>query len=171
MKKADKIKELFEICWNPKENFYFDNDFESKTQSQVKALSGFMPLFTKMLDQNRARDLFTNLENFWAPGGLTITDQPYSDSVSPWNYPLICAPYIYFVVKGLSDYEFMEDAADIGSNWLNMVYDIYKETGDMWEWYDVNEKSHRYSKSITNTPVMGWTAGTFISLLDVLGIE
>lgn len=171
LKRSDKIKELFEICWNPEEKFYFDNDFVSKKLSNVKALSGFMPLFAKLSDNNHARELFSHIKDFWAPGGLTITDQPYSDSVSPWNYPLICAPYIYFVVKGLSDYEFMEDAADIGTNWLSMVYDIYQETGEMWEWYDVNEKSHQYSKNIKNTSIMGWTAGTYITLLDTLGIK
>ncbi|MDZ7725872.1 MAG: trehalase family glycosidase [candidate division KSB1 bacterium] len=171
LKIGNKIKELIILCWNHQEQFYFDNNFEAKTQSPVKALSGFMPLFTKMIDQDRAKALFTNLKHFWAPGGLTITDQPYSESVSPWNYPLTCAPYIYFVVKGLSDYEFMEDAADIGTNWLNMVYDIYKNTGEMWEWYDVKNKRHQYTKDVENTPVMGWTAGTFITLLDTLGIE
>ena len=64
----------------------------------------------------------------------------------------------------------MEDAADLGTNWLSMVYDIYEQTGEMWEWYNVQDKSVTSPTGFENSPVLGWTAGTYIALLDTLGL-
>jgi neutral trehalase len=73
------------------------------------------------------------------------------------------------IIKGLSDYEYMEDAADIGFSWLDMVYEVYQQTGEMWEWYNVKEKSIKLA-SVENRAVLGWTARTYIALLDPLGL-
>lgn len=170
LKKSDQIKRLYDICWDDNINFYFDNNFAEKKLSPIKSLASFVPLFVKMIDNEKAALLQKHIKNFVAPGGLSITDKKYHDKTSAWDYPITCAPYIYFVTKGLSDYDFMEDAADIGTSWLEMVYQIYQQTGEMWEWYNVNEKSTNSTTGIKNTKILGWTAGTFIALLDTLGL-
>ena len=78
---------------------------------------------------------------------------------------------MYFIIKALCDYEFMEDAADIGTNWLDMVVEIYESTGELWEWYNVVDKTPSEPKGINNNPIMGWTAGTYIALTDALGLD
>ena len=65
----------------------------------------------------------------------------------------------------------MEDAADIGTNWLTMVHDIYEQTGELWEWYNVKDKNTISQQGLPNSPILGWTAGTYIALLDTLGLE
>ncbi len=168
--KSKQIKNLLELCWDEKAGFYFDNNFAEKKSSPVKSLAGFMPLFVKMVDENRAAALQKNLADFIAPGGITITDQAYDDQESPWNYPLVCAPYVFFVTKAMADHEFMEDAADIGVNWLQMVFDVYRETGELWEWYNARERSNASPNGLQNTPVLGWTAGAYVALVDTLGV-
>ena len=64
----------------------------------------------------------------------------------------------------------MEDAADIGENWLAMVQRDYKKTGEMWEWYNVTDKSSNTAKQVENLPVLGSTAGAYIALIDALGL-
>ena len=159
------------MFWNEKENFYFDNDLENKKLIKVKTLSGFMPLFVEMIDKSRAKVLTEQLKNFTGPGGLSYTDKDYGSKIPALKYPLTTAPCIYFIIKGLCDYEFMEDAADIGTNWLDMVFQVHKKTGEMWEWYNIKDKSVKTSDGIPNTPVWGWTAGTFIALIDALGLR
>lgn len=171
LQKSEHIKKMFNVFWDGDQQFYFDNNYVEKQTSGIKSLAGYMPLFVKMAEQVTAEKLQQHIKDFMAPGGITVTDKAYDQVNSAWSYPLSCAPYIYFVVKGLSDYEFMEDAADIGKNWLQMVYDVYKQTGDMWEWYNVEDKSNRSPKGVENTPILGWTAGTYIALLDTLGLE
>lgn len=170
LQKSEHIKKMFSIFWDENSHFYFDNNFVEKKLSRVKTLAGYMPLFVELVDEQQADILQSHLKDFIAPGGITITDKDYSIKGVSWSYPLLCAPFLYFVIKGLSDYDYMEDAADIGTNWLSMVFDIYQKTGDMWEWYNVKEKSITAPSGAVNSPIMGWTAGTYIALLDTLGL-
>ncbi len=171
LQKSDHIKNIMDMFWDEKESFYFDNDLENKQLIKVKTLSGFMPLFVEMIDKSRAKALTAQIKHFVGPGGLSFTDKDYSSNIPALKYPLITAPCIYFIIKGLCDYEFMEDAADIGTSWLDMVFEIYQSTGEMWEWYNIQDKSVKTSNGIPNTPVWGWTAGTFIALIDALGLR
>jgi len=171
LQKSSQIKSMLETCWDESENFYFDNNFAEKKLSPVKALAGFMPLFVKMVDAERAAQLQQQVASFTAPGGVSITDKAYADTESPWDHPLICAPYVYFLTKALADHDFMEDAADIGMNWLQMVFDTYEKTGEMWSWYNVKKKTNQSTKKVRNSPILGWTAGTYIALVDTLGLE
>ncbi len=170
VQKSDHIKKMFDVFWDNDTAFYYDNNFTEKQLGTIKSLAGYVPLFVKMVKGSKADNLQQHIKDFMAPGGITITAKESAKN-SELGYPLCCAPYVYFVIKGLSDYEFMEDAADIGEHWLQMVYDIYKETGDMWEWYNVVDKTTESPKGVKNTPILGWTAGTYIALIDTLGLE
>lgn len=170
LQKSEHIQKMFSIFWDDDKNFFFDNNFAEKKLHDVKSLAGYMPLFVELVEHSQAEKLQAALKDFIMPGGVTITDKEYKEAGAGWSYPLLCAPFLYFVIKGLSDYEYMEDAADIGTNWLTMVYDIYEQTGDMWEWYNVKDKSTISPQGLSNSPILGWTAGTYIALLDTLGL-
>ena len=170
IKKSQQIEKLIDMCWNDKKEFYFDNDFINKKSSNHKTIAGFMPLFAEMINSDRAGVLVNQIGQFLGDGGICVAAKENNHNGS-WHFPLSYAPYTYFTVKGLCDYEFMEDAADIGSNWLSMVYDIYEKTGEMWEWYNVDNKSEKLPNNIPNNPVLGGTAGTYIALLNTLGLE
>ncbi|MBN2355858.1 hypothetical protein JXO59_07080 [candidate division KSB1 bacterium] len=171
MQKVTYQKKLMDYCWNEQEGFYFDNDFEQKKLSTVKSLAGFMPLFAEMVDEDRAERMHGHLHAFSADGGLMCTVPEQSKAKSVWSAPICQAPYLYTTLKGLCDYELMEDAADIGTSWLNMVVDIYEKTGELWSWYNVNDCSTTHPDSIENTPTLGWTAGVYIEIVETLGLD
>ncbi|HNR68713.1 MAG TPA: trehalase family glycosidase [bacterium] len=170
LKKAEKLKKMIEICWDNQQSFYFDNNFGEKTTSPIKSLASFMPLFVEMVDSTRAEKMVKKIALFFQPGGLSCTDQDYGYSNRSWNYPLGYAPYVYLILKGMMDYDFLEDAADIGNNWLSMVAEVYEKTGEFWEWYNVVERRCDTPTGIQNKPVWGWTIGTFIAIVDELGL-
>jgi alpha,alpha-trehalase len=170
LQKSDSIKNHFNLLWQPQQQFYFDHDFIENRSSEIKSLTGYMPLFVKVADSTHAADLQQQLAAFAAPGGLTLTDKDYAELADNISRPMLCAPYLYFVVKGLIDYEFMEDAADIGANWLTMVYNVYKRTGEMWQHYNVMEKNTSLPER-HNFAILGWTAGAYITLVEALGLE
>jgi alpha,alpha-trehalase len=171
LQKAEHVKRLMEICWNEEEGFYYDNNFVEKKLDTHKTIAGFMPLFVELVDENRARRISGHIHSFAGPGGLSC--QAHSNNgEKPTGVSTKCyAPYIYFTIKGLFDYDIMEDAADIGTNWLQMVLDIYKTTGEFWEWYNVRERSHQNGDGAENRPILGWTIGTYIALIDALGVD
>jgi len=170
LEKSEQIKKLVEICWEEQEGFYFDYDYVKKRTNPIKTLAGFTPLFVEMMDERRAKRLSRQLGNFIAPGGLTMTEPPEKLEAAPWNHPLIYAPYLYMTIKGLCDYDMMEDAADIGLNWLNLVVDQYEKTGQFWEWYNAVDKSTVH-QDLKNTAGLGWTCGVYIAIVDLLGLD
>jgi alpha,alpha-trehalase len=170
LQKSEHIKKMFNVFLDSESGFYFDNNFAEKGLSKAKTLAGFMPLFVEMLDEKHAELLQKNLKEFIAPGGVRMTDKNYETDDTESLYPLVTAPHVYFLVKGLIDHDFMEDAADIGENWLAMVQRDYKKTGEMWEWYNVSDKSSNTAKQVENLSVLGSTAGAYIALIDALGL-
>ena len=171
VQKAEQLKKLVDMCWDDKDGFYYDINFVNKKQSRTRTLAGFVPLFVKMVDEKRAKRIIEHLSCFSNPGGLSCTEELSGKPETPWTFPRCYAPYLYFTIKGLIDYDFMEDAADIGTNWLEMVLKIYKETGDFFEWYNVKDQSTSASKNISNPPIMGVTVGTYAALIDALGLN
>jgi len=129
-----------------------------------------MPLFVEMVDQGRARRMAQQLKWFVAPGGLTITGSAGRPPSAPWSHPLCYAPYLYMALKGLCDYEMMEDAADIGLNWLTLVVEQYEKTDECWEWYNAVERS-AVCPGVENRAMLGWTAGAYIAVVELLGLD
>lgn len=171
LQKAASMKKMMEFCWDENAGFYFDNNFEEKKLSPVRSLAGFMPLFVEIVDGERAQRMIQHLKDFTAPGGFSLTDQNYGTKRSRWSAPLIQAPYVYTTLKGLCDYDFMEDAADIGTNWLSMVQEQYAKTGELWSWYNAADRSVTHPDGLENSPLLALTAGVFAEVIDCLGLD
>jgi alpha,alpha-trehalase len=171
LQKATALKKMMEFCWDDSTGFYYDNNFEEKKLSRVKSLAGFMPLFVEMIDSDRAQRILAHLPDFSAAGGFTLTDQDYGRKNSLWSTPLIQAPYVYTTLKGLCDYDFMEDAADIGTNWLSMVQENYSKSGELWAWYNAVDRSITHPDGVENVPMLSLTAGVYTEVIDCLGLD
>ncbi|HNW59383.1 MAG TPA: trehalase family glycosidase [bacterium] len=171
LQKAAGLKKMMEFCWDDTAGFYYDNNFEDKKLSPVRSLAGFMPLFVEMVDNDRAQRIVGHLKDFCTPGGFALTDQNYGVKRSLWSAPLIQAPYVYTTLKGLCDYDFMEDAADIGTNWLSMVHENYGKTGELWAWYNAADRSTQHPDGLENSPMLSLTAGVYAEVIDCLGLD
>ncbi|MBN2000782.1 hypothetical protein JW935_24750 [candidate division KSB1 bacterium] len=169
--KSDQILHLLDICWDNDNNFFYDNDFVKKQLTDVKMLSAFFPLFVEIVAPERAQKMYSHLPHFLGNGGIACSEKDIKVDTLKWRYPLSIAPYVYTIIKGLCDYEFMEDAADIGASWLDMVISNYEKTGQFWEWYNVENGGTDLPSGPENRPIWGWTAGTFIALIDTLGLD
>ena len=170
LNRARQIRELLDLCWNNSEQFFYDNNIDDKKINDIKTLAGFTPLFTKLVEKQQAEEIQKHIKDFIKPGGLACTEKGKAKNGNPWTAPLCYAPYLYFCIKGFFNYDFMEDSADIAINWLEMVKKVYKETNEIWEWYNVEEKTH-LMEGVENRAGAGWTMGTYIVLTDELGLD
>jgi alpha,alpha-trehalase len=170
LNRAKQIRELLDLCWNNSEQFFYDNNIDDKKISDIKTLAGFTPLFTKLVEKQQAEEIQKHIKDFARPGGLACTEKGKAENGKPWTAPLCYAPYLYFCIKGFFNYDFMEDSADIAINWLEMVKKVYNETTEIWEWYNVEDKTH-LMEGVENRAGAGWTMGTYIALTDELGLD
>lgn len=170
--KAEQINEAMELCWDPETEFYYDYDLGNKKLLKKKSLAAFQPMFAKMVTMRRAELLVDHLEDFAHKSGLTCLDQDYGVKNLSWNYPNSFAPLIWIVVKGLINYDYIDEARELALRWLDLTYRLYQETGEFWERYNAVEGTV-LSDGIPNNnhPIMGWTAGVYIELVEIFGLE
>lgn len=170
--KAEQISEAMEICWDPETEFYYDYDLGNKKLLKKKSLAAFQPMFAKMITMRRAEQLVDHLEDFAHKSGLTCMDQDYGIKNLSWNYPNSFAPLIWTVIKSLINYDYIDEARELALHWLELTSRLYHETGEFWERYNVVEGTVLSNNGVNNNqPIMGWTAGVYIELVETFGLE
>jgi len=168
--KAVKRKKLINTCmWDSRRGFFFDLDYKQNKKTPAWSLAGFVPLWAGLADAEQAQRCANNLKYFEYPGGLVTTRRKYiRKGQRQWDYPIGWACLHWFVIKGLFDYGYREDAERIAEKWLNTCRKVFDKTGKFWEKYNVVKpgigKVGRY-------PVQagfGWSNGVFLKILEML---
>lgn len=163
---ADKRKAIFDkYFWNENAGFYFDYDFVAGKQTDVYSLAAVYPLFFKMATPAQAQKVAQVLENkFLQAGGLTTT---LIKTGQKWDGPYGFAPLQYLAIEGLRNYGFNDLANKIKQNWIANNVRVYKNTGKMFEKYNV------YDLNLENgggeypfQDGYGWTNGVLQKLLN-----
>ncbi len=85
-----------------------------------------------------------------------------------WAYPNGWAPLQYLAVKGLLRYGYDADARRIAVKYLDTVVSTFAETDNLWEKYNVVEGNINVSNEYEMPAMLGWTAGTFRVLSELL---
>jgi alpha,alpha-trehalase len=65
------------------------------------------------------------------------------------------------VSEALSNYNYEEDADRIRSKYVNIVHDVFKSTGTLWEKYNAVEGNVNVKEEYKTPPMMGWNAGIY----------
>ena len=83
-----------------------------------------------------------------------------------WDYPALWPSNSYFAFEALNNVGLNKYANIVRDKYLNIVNNVFKKTGKLWEKYD----AYNGEVSITNeyqTPtMMGWTAGVYEYFLN-----
>ncbi|MBU0580342.1 MAG: alpha,alpha-trehalase [Candidatus Margulisbacteria bacterium] len=163
-KKREKI--INKYIWNEKDGLFYDYDFEKGEQVKIKTLATFYPLWVKLANKQQAERVKNNLIIFEKDGGLVTCDQDYGQNKKQWNYPNGWAPLQWIAIEGLMNYGYQEDAKRLAQKWLNLIVNIYKKTGKLWEKYNVVNCSEECPGRYRNQAGFGWTNGIFLELIS-----
>jgi alpha,alpha-trehalase len=160
-------KKMHKLMWNFDKGFYFDYDYKHKKQNSFFSLAGFYPLWAKLATTTQAKKMVDNLKMFEYEGGLANTQNTgLSDEYKQHDYPNGWPHQQYIVIKGLMNYGFRADAERIAKKWLDMIEDVFKKTGKVWEKYNVVTKDIGTSERYKTQSGFAWTNAVFIRLLD-----
>ena len=163
---AQKRKKAIQnYCWSPKDDFFMDYDFIQKQQTAAFTLAASFPLFFNLALPKQAQAVAEKLEkDFLKPGGL-VTTLNYTHE--QWDAPNAWAPLQYISIEGLRNYGFLELAAKIKNNWVQLNIQIYKTTGKLVEKYNVeNTHSEAGGGEYPLQDGFGWTNGVLLKLLS-----
>jgi alpha,alpha-trehalase len=159
-----RIKSLFEISWDPKENFFMDYDFVSKKTTGIKSLAGVFPLFFSMPDKEMATKVSLVIKNeFLKQGGLVTT---LTDTDQQWDSPNGWAPLQWIAYKGFRNYEFHKLSDEIKDRWLRQNKRVFEATGKMMEKYNVMDTTLiGGGGEYPNQDGFGWTNGVALAFI------
>lgn len=171
----NELKQLInEKMWCKTDGIYYDLDKYGEF-TEVKTIASFWPLLAGIANITQTQKLIQHLQNpqeFWRIHVFPSlsADHPSFKSDGGYWQGSIWAPTNYMVIKGLQYNGFEELATDAAENHIENIYQIYKETGTLWENYAPDMvKQGNPSKS----DFVGWTGCSPISLLieNIIGIR
>jgi len=128
-----------ELLWCKKDNFYYDYIIDEEKLSRVKAVSSFLPLFSGVCDNKKAKFLYNELKNpktfytqFLIP---SISKDDKSFGTDMWRGP-VWINYNYMISLGLKEYGYAEFANEIIEKTIKVIDYWYNKKGTIFEFYD-----------------------------------
>jgi len=172
------------LMWNDEDGLYYDLDDESN-QVKVKTIACFWPMLAGMCDQHKAEKLLANLKDpqtFWRTipfPSLAANHKNYKPQGEYWLGG-VWAPTNIMAIKGLDKFSFddsynyahafREFATHAAQKYLDGMYNVYKQTGTIWE----NYSPEFYMRGLpAQADFVGWSGCGPIMLLieNIIGIH
>ncbi len=167
--KAQTRKQLLKKhCYNPVDKLYYDYDYVNNRQSEIISAAIFSLLFAEVVEPEEAKHLVKSLKKLEFEYGIASCENRDYQYQYQWCYPNGWAPLHYITVKGLDNYAYTEDAQRIAGKYVKMVSKTYKETGLLWEKYNVRKGNIEVRNEYEMPAMTGWTAGVFLWLENYL---
>jgi alpha,alpha-trehalase len=148
--------------WQAKQGMFMDYDFVHKKASTYAYVTAFYPLWAGVATREQATEMESHLKTFERAGGLAMSD---TASGMQWDEPYGWAPTNWLAAEGLAAYQFKEDAARIGKEFMASVDRGFAKDGTIREKYNVgagNADVKVIAGYKTNVIGFGWTNGVYL---------
>lgn len=167
---AARRRVMQKLYWNEKVGYFFDYNYQEKKQSTFYSLAGMYALWAGWATPEQAAQVVKVVrKKFETPYGLVNTQKEnLSKEFKQWDYPHGWANQQWIVFTGLRRYGFLEDAARIGTKWMDLNARLFKTTGKMWEKYDVIHGKIGLSGHYKSQYGFGWTNAVFLKMYQAL---
>jgi alpha,alpha-trehalase len=159
-----RAKTIREYCWDDKEKFFVDYDFQKNASTGHITIAGVFPLYAKIASSEQAAYVARRIEkDFLKPGGLVTT---LIESGQQWDSPNGWAPLQWIAIEGLRAYGYDQLADKIKTRWIKTNLDMYKKKGKFVEKYNVvDDNKLGTGGEYPLQDGFGWTNGVLAALL------
>jgi alpha,alpha-trehalase len=155
--------------WDEPSGLFRSRNPVARTFAPVASLDTFYPLWAGLATPAQARRVRANLPRFERAFGLAQTE-PYGSGTYQWGYPNGWPPAQWIAARGLEHYGFATDARRVALKYCEAQRTMFAASGHLWEKYDVTTGKPGRAEYAAD-PMLGWTAGVFLALRDLLGPE
>jgi alpha,alpha-trehalase len=157
-----------ELMWSKLRGLYYDYNYQKEKKGIVASLASYVPMWAGMVSDEQAAMLAKNLRRFDARGGLVTTDSQVLATALPqktpiqWAYPNGWAPLHFFVIQGLKQYGYEDQARRIAYKWLKTNLNWFNQHGVFLEKYNVvKPANHPVEGVYPSQSGFGWTNAVF----------
>ena len=144
----EKIKaDINSTLWCEDDGFYYDYDIQNSCFNKVQSVASFLPVFSRICDDDKCRKLVTHLENkdefgtgFPIPS-ISKKDKTFGSDM--WRGP-VWINYNYMISEGLSAFGYNKLSESIRAKTLEVINEWYQRTGTVYEFYDSENRIPPY---------------------------
>ncbi len=136
--------------------------------SPILSAAVFYPLFAGLAEPQHAKAVVENLHRLEAAHGILTCEKNDVPGSYQWDYPNGWACLQYIAIIGLDRYGYRKDARRIASKYVQLVESVFRDTGNLWEKYNVVEGNIQVTNEYGLPAMMGWSAGVYLAALDYL---
>jgi alpha,alpha-trehalase len=150
--------------WSAKGGFFTDHDLDLEAPRPHSSAAMMTPLLVGLATQAQADATAQYVrDKYLAPGGLRTTLTATSQQ---WDMPNGWAPLQWIAVTGLRRYGHAELAREISRRWVTTVEQTYRQTGLIYEKYDVETGAIGAGGEYAPQTGFGWTNGVTADFID-----
>jgi len=173
-READDLSVLVNrLMWDGEKKFYYDLTVDG-VRAPVKTVAGFWTMLAGVASKEQARALAAELKNPATfgrcnPVPTCAADEPGYDSWGGYWKGAVWAPTNTMVIRGLERYGFDDLAREIALKHLDIVAEVFKRTGTIWENYapDAAEPGRHVTGELVKGDFVGWSGiGPILYLIE-----
>ncbi len=168
--------------WDDETHFYYDRILASGKFKKIQAVSSFLPLFSGICDEKRAKylvDYLTDEDYFGTTFPVpSISKKECVFGTDMWRGP-VWINYNYMIIVGLMDYGYIDLARSIAKKTIEVLAFWYQHDGVIYEFYDpnniispsrLNRKAsnvypYDFNISMPSIRDYGWSACLYVALV------
>ncbi len=163
-KRANAMNDLM---WDEKVGYFFDYDFVNKRKSHLITIAGVYPLNVGIATTVQAEKV-VNVINHELQRPYGVVQSVRFVENFQWDWPNGWAPLQLRTVEGLMRYGYNKLAKRLVLKWLSLNIRIFKETGELWEKYDVVHGKVGVPDKYPTPSGFAWTNAGFMILAEIL---
>ncbi len=139
----DMAQKINELLWDDTIGAYCDRTLSGEL-THVLSVCSFLPLFAGVCTPERAAALVGHLHNdatFATPLPVASISRNHPDYGADMWRGCVWLNFNYFTILGLRQYGFADEAAALQSRTLQCVDRWFRETGNVFEFYDAEDQT------------------------------
>jgi Trehalase len=168
-READALAETINRrLWDARRGFYFDLTLND-AYVPVKTVAAYWTLLARVASPMQAQRLVNELKNprtFGRPNAVPTlaADEPLYDPNGGYWRGAVWAPTNTMVIRGLEAYGYHDFARQLARQHLDLVADVYKRTGTIWENYSPEKPK---PGNVAKEDFVGWSGiGPILYLIE-----
>jgi len=166
---ADKRKALIKkFLWNEELGCYCDRNAVTGEFGEVFSAAAFYPLYFGMASEAEAASTVRLLGLIERAHGIVPCEEYHGEGTFQWAAPNVWPCIQWMVINALFKYGYREDAMRNARKYVELVENVEKATGQLWEKYNADSGSTDVAAEYKTPPMMGWTAGIYLKCKTVL---
>jgi alpha,alpha-trehalase len=160
-----RAKTVNKLMWDEDKGYFFDFNFVKEQISHLITVAGVYPLNVGIASKEQASRVIALIERDLQKKYGVVQSVKFVHNLQ-WDYPNGWPPMQLRTVEAIIRYGDLHLAKRIIKKWLFCNIKVFKETGFLWEKYDVVHGRVGVPDRYPTQPGFAWTNSCFLILLE-----